>query len=259
MMVILNNNEIGTERKLADKQIDELFEISLRPLKSNNARAIFNIFVKKRDVNSLTSLDLQSNLATLEIDLSKKEINNWLHSLEDAGLIKKEEKRGKPTTMPYDDKYTFDFWSITPKGMEISEGIENILKGRERHPSIPPIERIKDVSKQDPETIKQILNTVEEFYILQVTLRSLLRASGTKSLKELKENMKPKAKNLERTISSCIDQELVMKVDTPPRSRLLPMFLKLIGFTMEEKASFKLTSEGRIIAEKLYIDMDELM
>lgn len=254
MMVILNNNEIGTERKLADKQIDELFEVSLKPLKSKSARAIFNIFVKKREVNSLTSLDLQSNLATLEIDLSKKEINNWLHSLDDARLIEKEEKRGKPTTMPYDDKYTFDLWSLTPKGMEISEGIENILRGKERRPYILPIERIKDVAKQDHEATKQILNTVEEFYILHASLRSLLRATGATSLKELKENMKPQGKNLERTISSCIDQGLVVKVDTPQRSRLLSMFLRLIGFTMDVSASFKLTKEGRILAEKINIE-----
>ena len=251
MMVILNNNKIGAERKQDDKRIDELFEVSLRPLKSNNARAIFNIFVNKREVNSLTSLDLQSNLAVLEIDLSKKEINNWLHSLKEAGLIEKEEKRGKPTTMTYDDKYTFDLWSLTLKGMEISEGIEDMLKGKEKRPSIMPIERIQDVAKQDPEATKQILNTIEETYFQLAFLRNLWRVGGATSLKELEENITPRGKNLERAISSCIDQGLVEKVDTPRRSGLLPLFLRIIGFSMDMSASCRLTKEGRIIAERL--------
>ena len=251
MMVILNNNKIGAERKQDDKRIDELFEVSLRPLKSKNARAIFNIFVNKREVNSLTSLDLQSNLAVLEIDLSKKEINNWLHSLKEAGLIEKEEKRGKPTTMTYDDKYTFDLWSLTLKGMEISEGIEDMLKGKEKRPSIMPIERIQDVAKQDPEATKQILNTIEETYFQLAFLRNLWRVGGATSLKELEENITPRGKNLERAISSCIDQGLVEKVDTPRRSGLLPLFLRIIGFSMDMSASCRLTKEGRIIAERL--------
>lgn len=251
MMVILNNNNTGAERKPADKRIDELFEVSLKPLKSRNARTLFNIFTSKREVNSLTSLDLQSNLATFEIDLSKKEINNWLHSLNEAGLIEKEEKRGKPTTMNYDDKYTFDLWSITPKGLEISEGIEDMLNGKERHPSITTLERIEDVAKQDPEAIKQILNTIEETYIQLASLRSLLRANRAISLKEIKENITPKGKNLERAISSCIEQGFVEKIDPPQRSGLLPLFLRLIWFSRNEKTSFRLTKQGRITAKRL--------
>jgi len=251
MMVILNNNKIEAERKPANMKIEELFEVSLRPLKSKNARAIFNIFVSKREVNSLTSLDLQSNLVALEIDLSKKEINNWLHSLKEAGLIEKEEKRGKPTTMTYDDKYTFDLWSLTLKGMEISEGIEDMLKRKERHTSIMPIERIKDVAKQDPEATKKILSTIEKTYFQLAFLRNLWRVGGATSLKELEENMTPRGKNLERAISSCIDQGLVEKVDTPRRSGLLPLFLRIIGFSMDVSASYRLTKEGRIIAERL--------
>ncbi len=114
-----------------------------------------------------------------------------------------------------------------------------------------PIGKIKDAAKQDPEVRKQILNTVEEIYIQLASLRSLLKADGTTSIKELKKNVTPKEKNLERAISSCIEQGLIEKVDPPQRNGLLPMLLRLIGFSMDVNASYRLTKEGRVLAEKL--------
>ncbi len=134
--------------------------------------------------------------------------------------------------------------------MEISEGIEDILRRKERHTSIMPIEKISDVAKQDPEVTTQILNAIEETYIQLASLKSILRAGGATSLKELKENLTPKGIDLERAISSCIDQGLVERVDTPRKSGLLPMFLRIIGRSRDLDPTCRLTYEGRILAER---------
>ena len=101
-----------------------LFESLLKPLKSKYARAIFNIFLEYKNKEYLTTMDIQEGLSPYQIMLSKKEINAWLKSLNSSFLISKGLERGKPTTIDYGDRYTYDKWSITSKGVLLSTGLK---------------------------------------------------------------------------------------------------------------------------------------
>jgi len=113
-----------------------LFESLLKPLKSKYARAIFNIFLEYKNIEYLTTMDIQEGLNPYRIILSKKEINAWLKSLNSSFLISKGLERGKPTTIDYDDRYTYDKWSITPKGVLLSIGLKALRDSIEENHEI---------------------------------------------------------------------------------------------------------------------------
>jgi len=103
-----------------DNYLDKLFEKYLKGFYSKNARQIFELMYES-DEKYLTTLDLQYSLKKLGINLNKKELNNWLNYLKDSKLVTKDEKRGKPTTIEYNDKYTFDLWKISDIGIKIGK------------------------------------------------------------------------------------------------------------------------------------------
>ena len=69
-----------------EEELDTIFEETLRPLLSDSARQIYITLVKSAETH-LTTLDMQDTLKDRGIKLSKKELNNWLSSLQSAGLV----------------------------------------------------------------------------------------------------------------------------------------------------------------------------
>jgi len=100
-------------------ELEEIFEKTLRPLQSRNARHIF-LILRDSETEYLTTYDMQPILVEQGNKLSKVELNNWLSALQEAGLVRKASERGKPTTLPYERRYTFDLWKLTKKGRETS-------------------------------------------------------------------------------------------------------------------------------------------
>ena len=101
------------------EELEEIFDKTLRPLQSRNARHIF-LILRDTGQEYLTTYDMQPILEGQENKLNKVELNNWLTALQDVGLVRKASKRGKPTTVPYTRRYTFDLWKLTKKGRETS-------------------------------------------------------------------------------------------------------------------------------------------
>ncbi len=101
------------------EELEEIFEKTLRPLQSRNARHIF-LILRDTEQEYLTTYDMQPILEEQGNKLSKVELNNWLTALQDVGLVRKAPERGKPTTIPYTRRYTFDLWKLTQKGQETS-------------------------------------------------------------------------------------------------------------------------------------------
>jgi len=85
-----------SNKKKALEFLDTLFEGPLKPLHSKNTRRIFEIFYQKRKYEHLTTYDIEKELDEQGLSINKKEINGWLVFLQNAGLILKMEKRGKP-------------------------------------------------------------------------------------------------------------------------------------------------------------------
>jgi len=230
---------------LIEDNFEELFEKNLRPLKSKNARIIYKIFIETKGVDFLTTLDLQTKLEELGIRLSKKEINGWLRSLHNAGLITKEEDRGKPTTLDYDDKYTFDMWRLTPEGDEIAIGIDHLVKRRNINNMFHSENVIDEIISLDQDTRQE--NLIKEIDINLKCLKILWEARKALTPEEIKEKLTPDFV-LKEIISSYLSQGLIVKNDTGGR------FLKLLGFLglpRKHRATFQLTEKGRKFAEKL--------
>ncbi len=188
---------------------DRLFEKAYKPFRSRNARNLFNIFIVEKEKEYLTTLDIQTHLDERGTDLSKKEINAWLRSLQQADLITKEQERGKPTTLAYDDKYTFDKWSLTETGLNVSEGLRELISGTlngEQHPKTIRIDRrpVADSSALSKDDGSQQVN------ILQDLLLAELRRSDRKMQKnDLMKRLIPGKAKIDQALSALIERGLI--------------------------------------------------
>lgn len=124
---MVHNPPVDKSQPPNREELEDIFDKTLRPLQSRNAR---HIFLLLRDTNQefLTTYDMQPILEEQGNKLSKVELNNWLTALQDVGLVHKTSERGKPTTVPYTRRYTFDLWKLTQKGRETSVQLD-IFRG----------------------------------------------------------------------------------------------------------------------------------
>ena len=235
---------------LDEKNLEDLFETHLRPLKSRNARTLFRLFLGSKGVEYLTTLDLQIKLGELGLKLNKKEINGWLCSLQNAGLIVKEEERGKPTTITYDDKYTFDMWRLTSKGLEIEEGINHLIISKARTPEILFF-NLKEITSMEEGRRIRILSQIEETYTQIAMLRCLQMAGGILTKSEMESRMTPPHEAHEKMIVKSRDQGLISETISPKKTGLISRFLRLLGLSNGRDVSIHLTEEGKRLVEKL--------
>ena len=127
----------------------------------------------------MTTLDIQKSLSQNEITLSKKEINAWLKSLNSSQLISKADDRGKPTTINYEDRYTYDKWSITSKGLLVSTGLNRLRSSIEQDQTEP----VKDLrytilstmqSSNNPVSLNDLKDIILEQQEFDATLQDLV-------------------------------------------------------------------------------------
>jgi len=203
----------------------------LRPLQSKNARHIYLVL---RDAHReyLTTYDIQPILEEQKNKLSKVELNNWLSTLQDAGLVQKAPERGKPTTKPYDRRYTFDLWKLSKKGRKTARSLE-VLMGN------TPIQTIEKVvpttNKKKIETSPDLEDTnfedLEKIRVLFIHL-SLLKALHKKYEADLFSLSKETGINAQMILELIEDQE---------KSNMLPLYnLKEIPLDLPGKIRQKL-------------------
>ncbi len=245
-------NTLDAGQDIAKNATDKLFDSHLRPLRSKNARTIFQTFVNARDVKFLTTLDLQTKLDELGILLSKKEINGWLRSLYDAGLIAKEEDRGKPTTLAYDNKYTFDMWTLTVKGKEIAEGIEEFLKGKTEPVTFLSEMKIEEIAVEAEKIKQHILSKIDELYIQLTCLRNLHVVDRGLTMNDLRRSLMPQATIFEGAFLNSLRQGLFVEVDIPKANGLFSRLLHFIGSSQKRELRYHLTEKGRLLTEQLW-------
>jgi hypothetical protein len=162
------------------EEMDEIFENTLRPLQSRNARHIFMI-LRDSETEHLTTYDMQPVLEEQGNELSKVELNNWLSQLQDVGLVNKAPDRGKPTSRPYNRRYTFDLWKLTQKGRETSHKLE-IFRGNTHIQTIEKtIEKTLEVPKL-PELEETCFEDQEKIQALSINLLLLKILSDNRSI-----------------------------------------------------------------------------
>jgi len=194
---------------LDQKLFDQLFERAYKPFRSRNARTLFNIFIVEKEKEHLTTLDIQTHLDEIGIDLSKKEINAWLRSLQEADLITKEQERGKPTTLAYDDKYTFDKWSLSEKGLNVSEDLRELISGTIGGEQYNNNVSVDDRAVTDAAAPSQDDGSLQASYLQSLLLSELRRSSGIMQRNELLKKLIPEDAELDYALSELIEQGLI--------------------------------------------------
>ena len=243
MMVGQTNKGVITD-SLDIHALDQLFEVDLKPLKNANARLLYKIFLDSEESKHLTTLDMQDKLKSTDLKLHKKEINAWLSSLQRAGLITKEHERGKPTTMAYEGRYTYDLWSLTEKGRDVARKI-NILSSKKT--SLIPPENI--VNKADFEETEKFSVADSDEYTDQMTiklLRAVIDSKGAVALNELRERMSPSPEALMELMSQGTLNGLIKVKAVGPTSFREKIF-GYLGIHKRLKYLLEVTDKGRQI------------
>ena len=170
---------------LTAQNLDELFDGPLKPMNSDNARLVYKLFFDAKD-QGLTTLDIQHLLKDYNRKYSKKDLHNWLNDLMDAELITKESERGKPITVAYNGRYTYDIWRLTPHGYQIGRKIERFLG------KYPNLNEQKTIEKTHIPSLQELktgdLREIESLYINSVILIALQKMGGKSDLKEISGN-----------------------------------------------------------------------
>jgi len=230
---------------LDQKLFDLLFERAYKPFRSRNARTLFNIFIVEKEKEYLTTLDIQTHLDEMGIDLSKKEINAWLRSLQEADLITKGQERGKPTTLAYDDKYTFDKWSLTETGVNVSEDLRELISGTlngGQHPQTGRIDRRPVAVSATPSEEDRS----QEVSILQgLMLTELRRSDGKMQMGDLMKKLIPGNTEIDHALSELIQQGLI-NVKKRADGGFLTRVLVTLGLKPED-IEVHLTEKGLIL------------
>jgi DNA-binding HxlR family transcriptional regulator len=247
MMANLQQSK-SSSQGLYGEDLDELFDIYLRPLRSKNARTIYRIFLDEKEKGELTTLDLQARLDPKGISLSKKEINAWLRSLQEAHLISKGEERGKPTTMEYRGRYTFDLWSLTRKGLEMADAIESILVNNGGRTSYELDDIATTIDEVDVEQAQNILKKIEESYVLMVLINTLFNAGRPINYDELEHKITPVQTTLSEVILSRSGQKFLELTTDPASKSIINKIFRFLGITRKGKNFVSLTNEGKRLA-----------
>jgi DNA-binding HxlR family transcriptional regulator len=237
---------------LHDEDLNELFDIYLRPLRSRNARTIYRIFLDEREKGELTTLDLQARLDQGGVYLSKKEINAWLRTLLDATLISKGEARGKPTTIEYNGRYSFDLWSLTRKGLEMADVLEIILAKKGVSPAYD-LEGLSDMMDvADVKQAKDTLEKIEDSYLLITSIRTLWKAGRPVKSSKLAYKITPVQTTLDKVISSESGKKFIELRAGPASPNIIEKILHRLGVHDKEKRMASLTLDGKRLAERLW-------
>ena len=231
----------GIDQKL----FDQLFERAYKPFRSRNARTLFNIFIVEKDREYLTTLDIQTHLDEMGIDLSKKEINAWLRSLQEADLITKEQERGKPTTLAYNDKYTFDKWSLTETGLNVSESLRELISGTmngehhlktvriDRRPRAETVASLKDDGSQQVNVLQGLM------------LTELRRSDGKMQMSDLMQKVIPRNTEIDHALSA-LNQQGLIDIKEGGDGGLLTRLLVALGLKPEDR-EVSLTEQGLLL------------
>jgi DNA-binding PadR family transcriptional regulator len=216
---------------------DYIFETILKPLRSKSARKIYTTFLEHSDVEYLTTFDIQKELQSQSIKLSKKEINAWLMSLKLAGLIIKEETRGKPSTLIYEKKYTFDKWRLTERGVYLAGDLDTLNISYQRgEPLNAKISESYTPFKQNDPTFPY------DYYVLTF-LRRLIEVKALISEGEIAGYLLPSKNVIKQVISECLTQNYITGINAAPLG-LLQRVLARFGFG-KRSVYYELTEEGR--------------
>lgn len=241
--------------------LDDILEVHLKPLRNINTRKIFMLFHELRgEKGILTTLDIQRRLKEQGLRLNKKEINLSLHYLARAGLIERLPQRGKPTTVEYNGRYSFDLWSIKGVGEKIYIGLVNLVQGRIPEALDLDEERLfKEFEMMPPEQFRTILERSFRLSKLTTLLYSILETAeeevSSHKLEKLTGIPREEVESLLEGVStSTRDSPCFVEAKERDKDSARTRILKALGLVLGGRKSetvYSLTERGRKYAERI--------
>jgi hypothetical protein len=242
-MVDLMNNGVSAD-SLDARALDQLFEVDLKPLKNNNARILYKIFLDSKTSKHLTTLDIQNKLKNTDLMLRKKEINAWLISLQSAGLISKEAMRGKPTTIDYVGRYTYDLWELTEKGREIAKKLTLFSPGKTNLKGLENVQIDADFGENVAKSYSDSHSVIDPKLI--DLLRIILQTKEAISLEDLREKLSPSTESILDTISQG-NLDGVLTVRSEVSTSIAERIFGFLGRPKKMMYRLTISDEGREI------------
>ena len=225
------------KKQLFHEILETLFDGTLKPLHSRNARKIFEVFYQFQRYNYITTYDLEIELKKEGLQINKKEINGWLISLQEAQLIIKLDERGKPVVSSYKDRYTFDLWRLSETGLIVGQRLPIFMEKKDM--------TLPSLTELTPSKIHEL----EDLYFMAKLLITLYSRGGSLSYSDLRKELSIDREKL--AIYSWPDasysEKPLFEVIVKPPSLRAKVF-KVFGWVLEQDLSFKLTEEGLKIA-----------
>lgn len=225
------------KKQLFHEILESLFDGTLKPLHSRNARKIFEVFYQFQRYNYITTYDLEIELKKNDLQINKKEINGWLISLQEAQLILKLNERGKPVVSSYKDRYTFDLWKLSETGLIVGQRLPIFMEKKDM--------TLPSLTELTPSKIHEL----EDLYFMAKLLITLYSRGGSLSYTNLRKELSIDREKL--AIYSWPDasysEKPLFEVIVKPPSLRAKVF-KVFGWVLEQDLSFKLTEEGLKIA-----------
>jgi len=228
---------LDRKKQLFHEILESLFDGTLKPLHSRNARKIFEVFYQFQRYNYITTYDLEIELKKNDLQINKKEINGWLISLQEAQLIIKLNERGKPVVSSYKDRYTFDLWRLSETGLIVGQRLPIFMEKKDM--------TLPSLTELTPSKIHEL----EDLYFMAKLLITLYSRGGSLSYTDLRKELSIDREKL--AIYSWPDasysEKPLFEVIVKPPSLRAKVF-KVFGWVLEQDLSFKLTEEGLKIA-----------
>jgi hypothetical protein len=230
---------------LSLEALDRLFEVDLRPLRNTNARILYKMFLDSKKSDYLTTLDIQDKLRSTDLTLHKKEINAWLKSLQSSGLITKEYERGKPTTIDYAGRYTYDLWGLTQKGRETARKLE-IISSEKTSPS--PLENIEKDANFETEATVHANSSPYADQTMKTLLRTITDSKGILTIDEIKAKMAPSEESL-LEMMAIGNLDGILTIETLVSTSITEKIFGYLGIPSRRKYRLEVTDKGRNILD----------
>lgn len=224
-------------------EIDTLFDTTIKPLHSKNARKIYEIFYNNREFKHITTHDIETQLAEEGLAFNKKEINGWLVSLQESGLVEKLVERGKPIASEYKDKYTFDLWKLSEIGLRIGQRLPTLMDEKAGS-TIPKLD----------ELTPSLIDELEDLYLTSKILLTLNAYGGSMSYLELRKKLYVDSEKLAvySWPDSAHSEKPLFEIKVKPPTFKGKVY-KLFGWLKEQDLVFSLTDEGKKLAEEIAV------
>jgi predicted transcriptional regulator len=246
------------ENKEVALTLVDVLNVYLRPLHNLSTREIFMLFDKlAKEGELLTTLDIQRKLEEQGINLRKKEINLSLHYLAKAGVIERLPRRGKPTIVEYDGRYSFDLWRMRETGRRIQRGLENMVRKKGSELWDLDEERLfNEFEEIPPEQAAKTLESLARLGKITILLSCIFKAReegvGSSNLEKLTGIPGEEVESLLESVSDTTPESPRLVERREKRSAGIRI-LRVLGLARgrgETETFYSLTERGRRYAER---------